>query len=60
MAWLALGMTGDFYVVCRKVTQSEPIALAISVALLTVLFGIWFGYTEWEKHANESRAMDAG
>lgn len=43
MAPLALGMTGDFYVVARKVFHSDALSLGLAVALL-LFFGVtWFG-----------------
>ncbi len=49
MVWLALGLSGDFSVVCRKVTRSEPFALASAIVLRTIFYGLWFGYTAWKK-----------
>jgi hypothetical protein len=49
MVWLALGLCGDFFVVCRKVTQSTPVALASALTMLVIFYGLWFGYMWWRK-----------
>lgn len=42
---LALGITGDFYVVARKVTDSRVVSIGLAVLALAVLYGLWFGLT---------------
>jgi hypothetical protein len=51
MFFIALGSSGDFYVVCRKVTGSVPLSTALSVALLTFFYGLWFGWTTYRRRA---------
>lgn len=43
MAALCLGICGDYFVVARKITGSQPVALAGSAALLALFLGLWFG-----------------
>jgi Family of unknown function (DUF6328) len=45
MAPLALGITGDFYVVMRKATRSVALAATSAAALLAASYGLWFSYT---------------
>lgn len=49
MAFLALGLAGDFYVVLLKVINSPAWALALTGLLLVVFFGLWFGYTLYRR-----------
>jgi hypothetical protein len=42
---LALGISGDFYVVSNKVLQSDGLALALAGASLVFFYGLWFGVT---------------
>ncbi|MBD0373643.1 MAG: hypothetical protein ICV60_22605 [Pyrinomonadaceae bacterium] len=53
MVPLALGLTGDFFIVARKVTGSDAFAISITILMLAVFYGLWFGYTLYkraEKH----------
>lgn len=45
MVPLALGITGDFFVVMRKVTSSVALAAISAALLLAASYGLWFGYT---------------
>jgi hypothetical protein len=45
MVALALGISGDFFVVARKVTQSAGLAAALAAASLLAFYGMWFAYT---------------
>jgi hypothetical protein len=45
MVPLALGISGDFYVVASKVLQSAVLALALAGASLAFFYGLWFGVT---------------
>jgi hypothetical protein len=49
MVPLALGITGDFFVVMRKVSDSVPLAATSATALLAVSYGFWFGYTLYRR-----------
>lgn len=42
MFTLAPGICGDLFVVARIVTQSTSLALAVSLAVLVVFYGLWF------------------
>jgi hypothetical protein len=41
---LALGLSGDFYVVVAKVSESVSWGVMASGALLVAMFALWFGY----------------
>ena len=45
MVPLAAGLTGDFFVVVRRVTGSATLGLAISLPALLLCYAAWFGYT---------------
>jgi hypothetical protein len=42
---LALGLSGDFYVVAYKVLRSHAIAGGLAMAALIMFLGLWFGLT---------------
>lgn len=42
---LALGMSGDFFVVTMKITHELSIAIPAAVGTLAVFLTLWFGYT---------------
>lgn len=42
---LALGITGDFFVVARKITESKTMAAILAALTLMLFYGLWFGYT---------------
>jgi hypothetical protein len=42
---LALGLSGDFFVVLEKVTSSKPLAGGLAALLLVIFLGCWFGLT---------------
>ena len=45
MAFLALGICGDFYVVCRITGISMAASTTLTLLLLAFFYGAWFGYT---------------
>jgi hypothetical protein len=45
MAFFALGMAVDVWVVVEKVSGSRPAGLWSAAATLVVFYGLWFGYT---------------
>jgi uncharacterized protein DUF6328 len=49
MVLLPLGISGDFFVVVRKVTEADGPAIAGSTAILIFFYGFWFGYTIYRK-----------
>jgi cytochrome bd-type quinol oxidase subunit 2 len=48
---LALGITGDFFVVARKITESDGLSVGLSALALIIFYGLWFGFTLYRKHA---------
>lgn len=44
---LALGITGDVFVVVRKVVHSVPVSIAAGCVTLALFYGLWFGLTAW-------------
>ena len=52
---IALGLTGDFFVVSYKVTHSTAIAAGLAGAALVMFFGLWFGLTLGRRHAVASQ-----
>ena len=49
MAVLALGISGDVWVVVMKVTHSVLLASVGAAVTLGVFFSFWFGYTLWKR-----------
>lgn len=49
MAFLALGMAGDFYIVCRITQLSTAMSALLTSLSLAFFYGAWFGYTFWKK-----------
>jgi hypothetical protein len=45
MVALALGVSGDLYVVVRMVTNSVALSLSVGVMALCSFLGLWFGAT---------------
>jgi len=50
---LALGLSGDLFVVVRKVTESTKLAVTISLVQLALFYGLWFGFTTYRKRARK-------
>jgi hypothetical protein len=48
MVPLALGISGDLFVVARKITESAALASAVSMLMIAIFFGLWFGYTTFK------------
>jgi hypothetical protein len=48
---LALGITGDFYVVVHKVTGSGIVAGSLAALAMVILYGLWFGYAFQQRKA---------
>ncbi|HZR47680.1 MAG TPA: DUF6328 family protein, partial [Candidatus Manganitrophaceae bacterium] len=59
MVPLPLGLSGDFFVVVRQVTDSSPLALAGSLLLLAFFYGFWFGFTFYRKYHRAVRILQA-
>jgi hypothetical protein len=49
MVPLALGISLNFFVVVHKVSNSIPLAVAGTVLLLILFFGLWFGFTLYRR-----------
>lgn len=47
---LALGISGDLFVVVRKVTQSTTSAIASAFVSLLFFYGLWFGFTLYRRN----------
>lgn len=52
---LALGITGDFYVVAQKITQSDGLSIGLSALALLIFYGFWFGFTLYIRQGREQR-----
>jgi hypothetical protein len=59
MVFLALGTSGDFYVVSRITGIGFAGSTALSSALLALFGALWFGYTFWKKHTLHGRRITA-
>src|SRR2546423_15410222 len=46
---LGLGVCGDFFVVARKITQSEAVAMIAALCVLLFFFMMWFGITIYRR-----------
>jgi hypothetical protein len=51
MVPLALGICGDLFVVARKVTESAIAGIISAAAMLLFFYGLWFGYTIYQRNA---------
>ena len=50
---LALGISGDFYIVARKVTGSMAVSFTLAICALLIFYGLWFGFTITKRRAQE-------
>jgi hypothetical protein len=46
---LALGITGDLFIMVRKVSDSRALALLAALLSLAMFYGMWFGYTMYRR-----------
>jgi hypothetical protein len=51
---LALGVSGDLFVVVRKITESATSAIASAVVSLLFFYGLWFGFTVYQRKRKRS------
>ena len=51
MIFVALGVSGDFYVVCRIVSGSLVLSFASAAGMLLFFYGLWFGWTAYKRRA---------
>ncbi len=56
---LALGISGDLFVVARKVTESDAFAVAASVVALLFFYGLWYGFTFYRRGKSDARAISS-
>jgi len=57
MVFLALGMCGDFYVVCRMTGIGMAASTTLALILLAFFYGAWFGFTFWNKWRLDDRQL---
>ena len=50
MILLALGISGNFFVVARKITGSVSLAVICAALVLAISYGLWFGYTFYRRN----------
>ncbi|HEX8844357.1 MAG TPA: DUF6328 family protein [Pyrinomonadaceae bacterium] len=53
MVPLALGITLDFYVVARKITESAGLSVGLAALMLIIFYGLWFGVTLYLRKAGK-------
>ena len=56
---LALGLSGDAYVVLEKILHSNALALTIAGIVLVLFLGVWFGLTFGVRWSDTSTAAPA-
>ena len=49
MVTLPVGMCGDLFVVVRKLTESTAAAVVSALVMLSLFYGLWFGFTTYRK-----------
>jgi MFS family permease len=54
MVPLALGVSGDLFVIVRKVTESATSAAASAAVSLLFFYGLWFGFTLYRRNREQS------
>jgi cell division protein FtsW (lipid II flippase) len=54
MILLGLGVCGDFFVVARKITESDEVALIAALCVLLFFFVMWFGLTIYRRNQEPS------
>ncbi len=60
MAFLALGIASDFYVVADKVFKSHAFAIALAAIAIVFFYGLWFGYTAIRRNQLSSQQERMG
>jgi Family of unknown function (DUF6328) len=48
---LALGVSGDFYLVAQKITDSGGLSIGLAALALLIFYGLWFGFTLYLRQA---------
>jgi hypothetical protein len=60
MVFLALGICGDFYLVCRLTGLGNGLSLGLSLGMLAFFYGAWFGFSYWKKaHLADRRLTES-
>jgi DMSO reductase anchor subunit len=54
MVPLALGVSGDLFVVVRKVTESSTSAAISAIVSILFFYGLWFGFTLYKRSRENS------
>lgn len=57
MAFLALGIVGDLFVVVWKVTGSYTVATIASLGMLALFYGLWFGYSLYRRGRGDAQGQ---
>lgn len=57
---LALGLTGDFFVVVNKVTKSAKGAIVAAALALVFFYGFWFAFTLYRRKQKSSTDLPGG
>ncbi|HEX8219344.1 MAG TPA: DUF6328 family protein [Chloroflexia bacterium] len=59
MAFLALGVVGDLFVVVWKVTGSYTAAAIASLVMLVLFYGLWFGYSLYRRGRGDEQGQSS-
>ena len=54
MVPLGLGVCGDFFIIARKITESEAVAFVAALCVLLFFFVMWFGVTIYRRNQERS------
>ena len=57
---LAIGISGDFFVIIMKITHALTSAIVTGSLTLAVFLGLWFGYTLLQRRGRSSAEQAAG
>jgi hypothetical protein len=60
MVPLALGVTGDFFIIVRKITRANTTAIIAAAVMLLFFYGFWFGFTLYRHSRRDSAPEPAG
>jgi hypothetical protein len=56
---LAMGISGDFFVVTTTITRSQPLAIALAGVAFAGFVALWFGYTLYRRQQRRGPAAHA-
>lgn len=51
---LVLGVSGNLFILVRKITESTASAIASAVVSLLFFYGLWFGFTVYRRNQERS------